>query len=193
MLNGKGEIPAVDELGLGRRIRSARTSRSLSLGQVAAATGLTKSLLSQVERGIASPSLTSLRKVAYALQVPISHLLSTENAVGAVLRRSHRKEIRWPALGITYEFVSPDDRTNLQLVLMRLEPGGRNCEEPTGSSTGDECALVLAGTVEVVVGDSRHRLEEGDSITLDRAAPHQYINVGAGPATLVAAMTPASM
>src|SRR4030066_380192 len=106
MLNGKERNPAVDEHGLGRRIRSARTSRSLSLGQVAAATGLTKSLLSQVERGISRPSLTSLRKVAYALQVPISHLLSTENAVGAVLRRSHRKELPWPAPGATCERVS---------------------------------------------------------------------------------------
>lgn len=176
---------------LGPRIRTERTARGLSLTQLAAATGLTKSLLSQVERGVAEPSLGSLRKVALALAVPLSSLFSEPPRLGAVIRRSERKEIRWPMLGTTYEVLSSGDRKSLQMLLVQFAPGGMNCEKPMpGDSPGDECALVLSGTVDVVVGDSDHRLRDGDSITFDRSAPHQYRNVGTTPATLLVAMSP---
>jgi quercetin dioxygenase-like cupin family protein len=110
-----------------------------------------------------------------------------------VLRRAARKEVRWPALGVIYELVSSDDRKAIQMAVVRLAVGGRSCETVTaGHAAGEECAVVLSGVVEVLVGDVRHVLDEGDSITLDCSVPHQYLNVGATPATIVAAMSPAS-
>ena len=179
--------------GLGVRIRRERMTRGLSLAQVAAVTGLTKSLLSQVERGVAGPSLGTLRKVALALGLPLSSLFSEPPRLGAVLKRGQRKELRWPALGVAYELLSSDDRKNLQVVLIRLAVEGKSCETPTaGHGAGEECALVLSGTVEIVVGTARHVLNEGDSITLDCAAPHQYLNAGTSAATLVAATSPSA-
>lgn len=190
-VRARRRLPALDAPGA--RIRGERTARGLPLTQLAKATGLTKTLLSQVERGVAEPSLASLRKVALALGVPLSSLFSGPPRRGAVGRRHERKEIRWPIFGVTFELLSSDDRKNIQMMLMRLDPGGKNCESPTpGHSAGEECAMVLSGAVDVVVGESRHRLEEGDSLTLDRAAPHQYLNVGPTPAVLVTAMHPSS-
>ncbi|MBI2205191.1 MAG: helix-turn-helix transcriptional regulator [Candidatus Rokubacteria bacterium] len=167
--------------------------RRLSLAQIASVTGLTKSLLSQVERGVAEPSLGSLRKVSLALGLPLSSLFAEPPRLGAVLRRSDRKEIRWPALGISYDLLSSDDRKAIQMVLVRLAVRGKSCEKPTaGHGAGEECAVVLSGAVEVVVGSARHLLGEGDSITLDCAVPHQYVNAGTTPATLVAAMSPSA-
>ncbi len=179
--------------GLGARIRRERTVRGLSLAQMASVTGLTKSLLSQVERGVAEPSLGSLRKVSLALGLPLSSLFAEPPRLGAVLRRNERKEIRWPALGISYDLLSSDDRTSIQMVLVHLAVRGKSCEQPTaGHRGGEECAVVLAGSVEVVVGSARHLLAEGDSITFDCAVPHQYVNTGPAPATLVAAMSPSA-
>jgi transcriptional regulator with XRE-family HTH domain len=179
--------------GLGARIRRERTLRGLSLAHVASVTGLTKSLLSQVERGVAEPSLGSLRKVSLALGVPLSALFAERPRPGDVLRRSARKEIRWPALGVRYDLLSSDDRKTIQMVLMQLAVHGRSCEAPTaGHGGGEECALVVSGVVEVHVGGARHVLDEGDSITFDCSVPHQYVNGGATPATVVAAMSPSA-
>jgi transcriptional regulator with XRE-family HTH domain len=177
--------------GLGGRIRRERTLRGLTLAHLASATGLTKSLLSQVERGVAEPSLSSLRKVSLALNVPLSALFAEPQRPDAVLRRSARKEIRWPALGISYDLLSSDDRKAIQMVLMQLAVRGKSCEVPTaGHGAGEECAVVLSGVVEVLVGGARHVLNEGDSITFDCSVPHQYVNAGAVAATVVAAMSP---
>jgi transcriptional regulator with XRE-family HTH domain len=179
---------------LGPRLRHERLSRGLSLTRLAQAAGLTKSLLSQVERGIAEPSLASLRKVALALGVPLSQLFSEPPRLGAVVRRGEGKEIRWARLGVSYEVLSSDDRKNIQMLLLRLAPGGKTCEKPTpGRSAGEECAVVLSGTVEVVVGEQTYRLGEGDSISLDCTAAHQYANVGTTPALLVAAMSTSTL
>jgi transcriptional regulator with XRE-family HTH domain len=189
--NGVERKRAARPPGLGVRLRRERTLRGLSLAHVATATGLTKSLLSQVERGIAEPSLGSLRKVSLALGVPLSSLFAETARPGAVLRRSARKEVRWPALGVSYELVSSDDRKAIQMAVVRLAVQGKSCEAPTaGHGAGEECAVVLAGAVDVVVGATRHRLDEGDSITFDCSAPHQYVNAGPAPAVLVAAMSP---
>jgi transcriptional regulator with XRE-family HTH domain len=175
---------------LGRRLRLARTNRGISLGQLAERTGLTKSLLSQVERAVSAPSLSSLRRMAQALEVPISQLLSESHQVGSVVRRANRKEIRWPALKVMYEPLSPDDRKHLQMILVRMDPGGRSADEPTAHGFGEECSLVLTGRVEVIIGNQHHLLEEGDSVSLDRAIPHYYLNPGDTPATYVQAIYP---
>lgn len=179
-----------DQDNLGHRLRLARTSRGISLGQLGQRTGLTKSLLSQVERSVSAPSLSSLRRIAQALEVPISQLLSESSHVGSVVRRANRKEIRWPALRVLYEPLSSNDRKHLQMILVRMEPGGRSADEPTAHSFGEECSLVLSGRVEVVIGDQRHLLEEGDAVSLDRAVPHYYLNAGDGLATYVQAIYP---
>jgi transcriptional regulator with XRE-family HTH domain len=176
---------------LGPRIRRERTARGLSLAQVASVTGLTKSLLSQVERGIAEPSLSSLRKVSLALGVPLSTLFAEPPRPGTVLRRNGRKEVSWPALGVSYDLLSADDRKTIQMAFIRLAVGAKSCETPTvGHGAGEECAVVITGLVDVLVGDARHTLEEDDSITFDCSVPHQYVNVGSAPATIVAAMSP---
>src|ERR1700738_4250447 len=77
--------PGSDE-ALGGRIRAARSRRGLSLAELAASAGVSKSLVSQIERGIAAPSIDTLRRLASVLQVPVFSLFMEEPGDGMVVR-----------------------------------------------------------------------------------------------------------
>jgi transcriptional regulator with XRE-family HTH domain len=129
---------------LGRRIRSLRTERGLTLTGLAAQVGITRSFLSSVERGLAYPSLIVLRTIAAALEVPVFLLFTAPDSNGMVVRRDSRKVIRPPGAPVSYELVSPDLRRKIEMILVRLEPG---LDSKAMSHDGEECALVLKGRV----------------------------------------------
>jgi transcriptional regulator with XRE-family HTH domain len=172
---------------LGRRIRSLRTERGLTLSGLAAPVGITRSFLSGVERGVAYPSLMVLRSIAAALEVPVFLLFTDPQSNGAVVRRDARKVIRPPGAPVSYELVSPDLRRKIEMILVRLTPG---LDSQAMAHEGEECALVLKGRVVITIGDVDYDLDEGDSIYYDSGLPHKARAVGDEPAEIVSAITP---
>src|SRR3712207_5115857 len=91
--------PIADDLGLanaaptvlGARIRAIRTRRNLSLGDLASAAQVSRSLVSQIERGIATPSIETLRRLASAVGVPVFSLFLEEQGSQSVVRASERR------------------------------------------------------------------------------------------------------
>ncbi|HTE64935.1 MAG TPA: XRE family transcriptional regulator [Candidatus Binatia bacterium] len=183
-----GPVAAIqrdDELG--RRIRTLRTERGLTLTGLAARVGITRSFLSSVERGIAYPSLLVLRSIAAALEVPVFMLFTAPEANGMVVRKGARKAIRPPGAAVSYELVSPDLRRKIEMIIVRLKPG---LDSAAMAHEGEECALVLHGRVAITVGDVEYELDEGDSIYYDSGLPHKARAVGDEPAEIVSAITP---
>src|SRR5688572_9074339 len=90
--NGSTEDP----VALGPRVHEVRTRLGLSVASLAEQAGVSKSLVSQIERGVAAPSLDTVRRLASALQVPVFTLFLTEGESHSVVRRGRRQSVRYP-------------------------------------------------------------------------------------------------
>lgn len=183
---------AVSELQLGARIRALRQARRLTLRELAARAGMTESFLSQVERGVASPSIASVQRIARALDLAIAQLFAEEADSGRVVRREARRRIVYPGLRAVDEFLTAGMAGRLQVILSTIEPGGGTGEEPYTHDSDEEVVLVLSGVLDVWVGDEHYVLREGDTITFSSRIPHWNVNRGDEPAVVLFCVTPPS-
>ncbi len=174
---------------LGSRIRSKRLEKDLSLREVAEKAGLTASFLSQVERDLAEPSITSLRRIAQALGVPIFYFLLDSAEESPVVRSNARKVLRLPESHVTYELLSPDLDRKMEVVMGRLAPERSTCDVPL-THPGEECIIVLEGSADIELGTEVHRLDKGDSIYYFCSVPHKLMNVGDGDLKFIMVITP---
>ncbi len=164
----------------------------MTLAEVAGQVGVTRSFLSQVERGVVNPSVTTLRRIAQALRVPLFILLSRDEfSPNALVKKDERRTIVLSYSNLTYQLLSPDLNRKIEMVYSRIEPGSISCEEPV-SHPGEECMLVLVGTVRVEVGDEEFIVDEGDTLYFDCGLPHRLTNISDVPAEMVSAITPPS-
>jgi len=174
---------------LGKKIREKRREQGKILSELAALTGLTASFLSQVERDVAEPSITSLRKIAEALDVPIFYFLLDSDGYSPVVRKDSRKTLKFPRSHLAFELLSPDLNRQMEVMMATLKPGTSTCEEPL-AHPGEECTVVLQGAMDIQVGDERYHLEEGDSIYYYCAIPHKITSVGNKDLVFISAITP---
>jgi transcriptional regulator with XRE-family HTH domain len=176
---------------LGERIRAKRKERGKSLSELSQLTGLTASFLSQVERDVTEPSITSLRKIAKALDVPIFYFLLDAEEFSPVVRSEDRKVLKFPQSHLTFELLTPDLSRQMELMMATLEPGTSTCDEPL-THPGEECTFVLQGEMEIQVGEDIYHLKEGDSIYYYCAIPHKITSVGKKDLVFISAITPPS-
>lgn len=178
------EPPADDAVELGRRLREHRQSVGLTLQQVADETGVTRSFVSQVEAGKVNPSMSTLKRIAAALDTRLGALLDAEyppaaqpngssggRSEVAVVRRDHRKMIKWPDSEALSYLLTPDLQRRLEVLLSVYEPGHSSGDEPYVHE-GEEFGLVLSGRYEVQVDGETYVLEQGDTIYFPSHLPH---------------------
>jgi len=176
---------------LGPRIAKERLVRGLSLEDLAERAGISRGLLSQLERGIGNPSLTTLAGLAAALDVPLgSFFAGGKNNDDIVVRRNARKRLILADRRMKYQLLVPDLQGSLSMLYIELPPAFSNEQTPF-SHTGEECELVLEGTVEAHIGSRSFLLKPGDSIRFPSAIPHWFKTFD-DPVVIVSAMTPPS-
>jgi len=176
---------------LGNRIRAARTRRGLSLGELATTAGVSKSLVSQIERGIAAPSIDTVRRIASALHVPVFSLFMEEPGNGMIVRRGERRIVRYPGSAATREILSPTLRGRMVLVWVTFPPG-EDGREPV-RHVGEETVVVLRGTLEVHLGQERVVLHLGDSMSFDSEVPHTFRNPTTEETEILTAIAPPNL
>jgi transcriptional regulator with XRE-family HTH domain len=174
---------------LGSRIREKRKELDITLRELATRTDLTPSFLSQVERDLAVPSITSLRKIAEVLSVPIFHFLIDSDGASPVVRKGSRKKLVLPDSHLVYELLSPDLKRKMEVWVAQLEPGAAGSDQPM-SHPAEECILVLHGKLGIKLGKEEYVLEEGDSIYFDGAIPHLLSSVGEEDLVFVSSVSP---
>lgn len=185
----KPSEPAMD-LEVGQRIRRLRHERALSLEGVAARTGLSVGFLSQIERGLSSPSLRVLATLADVLGVGIAALFGTKSdgdarADGIITRVPERAELKLWRTGISKQLLSPpgsDGRLNLFVV--HMEPGGNTGDE-LYTHDGEEAGLVLEGEMTLTVDSESWTLKAGDSFRFASRRPHRFGNPSTKGKTVV--------
>ncbi len=174
---------------LGSKIRSKRLERGLTIRELAERSGLTPGFLSQIERDLADPSITSLRKLATTLDVPVFHFLLDDAKSNPVVRKAERKVLNPDHGQVVFELLSPDLSRTLEMVIGRIEPGGVSCDEPM-THAGEENLLVVEGRMHIQIGADSYDLEEGDSIYYLSGLPHKIWNTGEKPLVFWSAITP---
>jgi transcriptional regulator with XRE-family HTH domain len=194
------EASTTTRLSLGAKIREHRKARGLTLTELAEQCEISPSFLSQIERDKANPSVSTLKTIAKVFGVSLGSFFEEEASSGApsppvetlakVVRADQRKVLIYPGSGIRNELLSPDLQRAIQLMWIVMPPG-----TDTGDflvHEGEECGIVLQGTLEIWVGDERHVLNAGDAIYHPSSAPHRSRNIGDVDVIMVGAITPPS-
>lgn len=176
----------------GQILQSIRELRAMTREQLAAVTGVSVGLISQLERGLGNPTFETLLKISSGLNVPLPVFfegIGAENSL--VVRKEKRKRLRTSDEDRVYELLSPDLNRSLEMLWIVLKPGVWSESEPY-PHRGEECGLVLTGTLIAHIGDEVITLREGDSIYLRSEVPHRYYNPGPEEMVGVWAYTPPS-
>ena len=175
---------------VGSNLRRLRTRRGLSLERLAQISGVSRAMLGQIELGQSAPTINVLWKIARALEVTFSALISARTQSGAlVLRSSESKILTSKDRSFSSRALFPfDEPRRVEFYELRLAGGSVEDADahPPGTS---ENLVVTAGTIEIDVSGDTHRLETGDSILFEADTPHAYRNPGKVEAVMYLVMT----
>ncbi len=162
---------------LGSSIRRARKRRGLTIQQVADTSQLSISFISQVERGLVSPSVNSLQKISRALGIQIGGFFEDQNQTSRVIRAHERPRLIYPNRNEEEYLLTPFRSKRLQVLYYRLKPGASSGEKPYSHESDEECGIVLRGSLAVSVAGETYLLNAGDAITFESGLPHAWHNV----------------
>jgi transcriptional regulator with XRE-family HTH domain len=183
---------ALAEVDVGERLRDIRRLRRATLRMIAERAGVSESFLSQVERGRASASIASLRRIAGALGVTVADLFEPGGPPSPrVLRREERPALAFGILGRKL-LLTPRPLQHLEVFVGELDPGGSTGAEPYAHGDSEELFVVLSGNVQLELGGDVHELETGDSIDYRSSTPHRATNVGEERAEVMWIISPPS-
>ena len=175
---------------VGSNLRRLRTRRGLSLERLAQISGVSRAMLGQFELGQSAPTINVMWKIARALEVTFSALISARTQSGAlVLRSSESKILTSKDRSFSSRALFPfDEPRRVEFYELRLAPGSIEDADahPPGTS---ENLVVTAGSIEIDVAGDTHRLEAGDSILFEADTPHAYRNAGRTEAVMYLVMT----
>jgi transcriptional regulator with XRE-family HTH domain len=180
---------ADDNAALGTGIRRERVRQSLTLAQLADRAGLSASALSQIERGVTDPSISSLRRISSALGVPFFQFLVHSESPDPVVRRAERRTIVFPGHALQYQLLTPSPQGAFEVLSLELAPGAASGPAATGHDS-DECLVVLTGAVDVELAGRCYHLEAGDAMTIQRNLPHRVCNTRSTSAEVLSIISP---
>jgi transcriptional regulator with XRE-family HTH domain len=164
---------------IGAQVRALRRERGLTLKGLGERAGLSHPFLSQVERGLARPSVDSVQRIAHALGVPVAVLWAPPRRPDSVhIVRRHEGGTSEADGAITRELPAEPGA----LVVREWTARGRRWPESPQAHLGEVLIYVARGSVEVDLGGTVHALEEGDAMRFDGTIPHRLRRRG-GPGT----------
>lgn len=179
----KAEIP------IGGKIRATRLARGLTLGQVAAAAGLTEGFVSKLERDQVSPSVASLVAVCEALGLKVGDLFDAPES--AIVRAGDGAQINFGGSDAKEYLLSSGNQASIEVLHSVIEPGGSGGAELYALNCEVEFVYVLRGQLEMVLGPERHRLNTGDAMTFRGRDPHTWLNPSDQQVEVLWVMSPA--
>lgn len=182
-------------MNVGERIRRVRREKGLTLKTVESLSGVSAAHLSEIERGVTSPTMGSLVRIARALAKSTAYFLE-ENELGEISMVNAKDRVREVARGRDGK---PTSRTSALIERLTIGiPGGRlharrvelpvDCAYRTDlhSHPGFEAIVVLHGRIRARAGESTVELAAGDSMHFDASLPHAYANASRSePAVMV--------
>ena len=180
---------------LGARIKGLRQSRGLTLDQLAERSGVSRAMISRVERGESSPTAALLDRLCAGLGVLLSALFREEAQGGPLARRSEQPVWTDPDSGYVRRSVSPPGTgSRLEIVEVEMPAGARVLlDAPRGGFRLDQQLWLLEGELSLTVGGREHRLAAGDCLAMLLDGPIAFHNPGEVPARYAVVLTAADL
>ncbi|MGE7946288.1 helix-turn-helix domain-containing protein [Lysinibacillus sp. NPDC093688] len=179
---------------LGENIRRIRKEKHYTIEKIAEKTGLTASFISQFERSLTDGSVATIKKIADALELPVSALFSDNEVYPqiiedvSIVRKDRRKKMSYPDGRLT-DYMLTTGEGKLQVLLCEVEVGG--CSGSQYNHAGDEeCIIILEGQMEITIDTNTYILNIGDTINFPSHKPHAWRNIGKETLKVIWIITP---
>jgi transcriptional regulator with XRE-family HTH domain len=166
------------------RLKVLRRRHKFSLETLSRMTGVTKSYLSKLERGLSEPSISTILKLASAYGLSISDLVGEhvdETDGIAIVRKSERTSITGPKNSdndTLYQILGSANSARSLIPFIALPPFEFPDDDSIFPHEGEEFIFVLKGTIEVKISERVFKLNSGDSIHFDSEYPHRLRSSG---------------
>lgn len=168
---------------IAQRIHDMRLAKNLSLEKIAEKSGVSRSMISLIERGESSPTAVVLDKIAAALGVALASLFadaeeSAQVSHSPLIRHAEQPVWQDPASGYVRRNVSPNlPQLPFQIVEVQFPPGKRVTFEGVFREAAlDEQVWIIEGVIEVTLGSKKYRLQQGDCLAVHLDGPITYHN-----------------
>lgn len=162
---------------VGRNLGLIRKERSISLERVSELTGVSKSMLSEIEKGATNPTIAVLWKIANGLKIPFSELIKSDQNVFRVVGYESRKIIMENGSGMVYGIHEYDESSKSEMYEQIIYPGCVQTSPPHGESAV-EYIYVKNGIMEFTTEKIHEFLGTGDSIKFTADSDRSYANKG---------------
>ena len=176
---------------LGRSLRGLRKARGITLKELALKIGRSVGFLSQIERGLSEPSMTDLRRIAQAFDVPTSwfFLLEDEDTPEQkfITRAGSRRALGTSEEGIVEELLSPDLGGAFEMFRTVIEPGAASTELLKRDT--EEAGFIASGEIEFWIDEAPFHLKAGDSFRFDHKS-HRWRNRSPAPCIIIWVVSP---
>ncbi len=177
-------------MNIGKELKSIRVSQGMTLEELSNKCGYSKALISRVETGSVSPSLTSLMKMVSSLGLKLHDLFtSIERGQASVVRKGEGRKFYTEGESST-EFLAENIATKKMEPIKITAPSGYVTGDEPLVHYGEQFLFALSGRVEVTAGDETYKLGAGDSMYLAAGTPHTWRNVGKDAAEIISVVTP---
>lgn len=183
--------PSGRATALGADLRALRKARKLTLSELALKVGRSVGWLSQIERDLTEPSIADLRKLADALEQPVSLFFGApdvpEDERGYVVRSETRRSLGTSEEGLVEQLLSPDLGGSFEIVRSIFAPGSELAEPATRPT--EEAGYIVSGSLDLIIGNRTFRLTEGDSFRFTEE-PHRWRNPSTVPCVAIWVIAP---
>ncbi len=176
---------------LGARIKALRLAGGLTLDQLADRSGVSRAMISRVERAESSPTAALLDRICVGLGTVLSVLFREETQASPLARRDEQPVWTDPGSGYVRRSVSPQGMgSRIEIVEVEMPPGGRVLlDAPRATQRLDQQVWILEGEMVVTLGETEHMLTAGDCLQMLLDGPIAYRNPGATTARYAVVLT----
>ena len=174
-------VDAVTSERLGGRVRELRRRRGLTLEGLAELSGVSRAMLSKVERGEKNPTLVVAAKIAEGLGVTLSRLAGVERGRVILVPRDRRTVMRDPRTGFERQLLSPAPfGRGVEFIWNVIPEGSTSGEFPPHREGVEQHIVVEKGRLRAILGEEEFVLEEGDAVYFEADVAHRFDNAGEG-------------
>jgi transcriptional regulator with XRE-family HTH domain len=175
-------VEAVSSGRLGERVRALRRERGWTLEMLAERSGVSRAMISKLERGEKNPTLVVAAKVAEGLGVSLSQLVGVEEKRKVVVvPRERRMTMRDPETGFERQLLSPSfGGRGVEFIRNVVPAGSTSGEFPPRRRGVEEYVVVERGRLRAVLGGEEYFLDEGDAACFEADVAHRFDNAGEG-------------
>ncbi len=183
---------------VGEKIRNLRKSKNLTIVELSEQINVTSGYISQIERDLISPSLSVLKRLAEALEIPLSALFSEENDRSVItIAENERTKVKFGNINVELEFITPilnkgEKSVGVEAFLFKLNPKSWISENVIINES-NECIYVLSGELQCHIGEKVFTLSKGDSICVPENNGHMIFNSHDDESEALCIISPAAL